>query len=275
MKGKCLSVFFMVVSLFCLLSCGLDVFYYIDYIPDSNYTDISGSILLPSSGAAGYGSAEYFTHFIIFYRIYVSDRLHSGRVEIQDMGNINAMLYTDWSTFNNLTNKDSTTVNTSNLENSFYARRYYLLALETMDGDPVNINNVLSSGSLGRTLTIEFPTQNTEKPTLSLSGGDEYVLLRAMQGQGIDINPVPDNQDDQRRDHPYFQNDELLYNDAPISFPVPAGTNNADTYGRAQTSPPSRYTYVSMYIAAVGRQYLTTIYSQPTFIGIFKLPDRF
>ena len=145
-------------------------------------------------------------------------------------------------------------------------RRYYKLALETVEGNPADIDSVLSKdSSLGRTLTIEFPTQNTEKPVFWLNNETPYTLQRALEGPGTNINPKPENR--------YFQNDPELYEDAPLSFPVPIGTNNADAVGRAQTNPPPRYTYVSMYIAAIGQDFITAIYSQPTFIGIFRLPE--
>jgi hypothetical protein len=142
-----------------------------------------------------------------------------------------------------------------------------------MSGGSANIDNVLSNGSLGKTLTIDFPSQpgNDSKPTLRLNNETEYVLLRANSSQVSDIrfNPVPENR--------YFQNHEDLYESANAyssSNTTPAV--NADTMSRTATPEnPSQNTYVSMYIAAAGSSNLIAVYSQPTFLGIFRLPNSF
>lgn len=266
MNGKRFSAFFTVVmSVFFLLSCGIEDIPYVDKIT-TYYKDVNSVTIqrLPLPSSEGYST--YFSHFIIFYRIYVAGENANltGRIETSDLRSlINPVLNSDYNSFYSLTDTINNWVNTSNLENTFYSRRYYKLELAG-----VNINNLLSSSSLGQSLTIAFPTANTGIPTLTL-GSAQFNLLRAVVGQGVSVNPQPSSGPGYR----YFQNDSLLFNDAPTSFPVPSGTNNADAVGRTATTPPSRYTYVSMYIAAVGRDVLTTIYSQPSFLGIFKLPD--
>jgi hypothetical protein len=170
-----------------------------------------------------------------------------------------------------LTDITSTTVSTSNLENTFNNRRYYKLELQTTDGGSVRIDNVLSNGSLGKTLTIDFPIQvgSDSKPTLRLNNEDPYVLLRATSGQSISFSPKPENR--------YFQNHQDLFNsENAYSSSNPTPAYNADTMARTATADnASRYTYVSMYIAAAGVSNLVAVYSQPTFLGIFRLPDSF
>jgi hypothetical protein len=270
-------------SLFCLLSCGLEDFSYIDYIPEGNYENVTrATVRLPSSSADGYASGSFFTNFIIFYRIYIAGitpfPTNSSQVETSQMRqDLNSALYSDWSYLYSFTHITSTTVSTSNLENTFNGRRYYKLELETIDGKSVRIDNVLSNGigttyptSLGKTLTIEFPVQggSESKPTLKV-GSDEYVMLRANSGQGITFNPKPEKR--------YFQNHEDLYDsENAYSSTNTTPTVNADTVSRTATvEVPSRYTYVSMYIAAVGVSNLIAVYSQPTFLGIFRLPESF
>jgi hypothetical protein len=242
------------VSLLWLLSCGLEPFYYIDYIPEGTIQDNTyARIQLPPSSAEGYSS--YFINFAIFYRIYISDFQLSGTINTSTLRNqINSALNSDFQSLYPLTDITSTTVNTSNLENTFYNRRYFKLSLLEED-----IGKVLGRDSLGKPLEILFSQLPGERPVLILDG-DSYTLQRANSGQGIIFSPLPDNR--------YFQNHSDLYNNANAINEI-----NADT--AANTKPDLRYTYVSMYIAAIGGEFITPIFSQPTHIGIFRLPNAF
>ena len=239
-----------------LLSCGLEAFYYIDYIPQGDYTDTTrATVRLPSSSSEGY---NYFTHFVIFYRIYISGTNPTGRIETpEERSGINATLSTDFSGIYPSTDITSTTVNTANLENTFYnTRKYSALTLEGAE-----IRNVLGSRSLGETLEISFDPRNGVQPTLTING-TPYVLQRAIERPGLNFSPQP-NRD--------FLNHPDLYNTAYVTDVL-----NADVATNTRTDPPLRYTYVSMYIAAVGQSLEMpprTIYSQPTFIGIFQLAE--
>jgi hypothetical protein len=269
---KVTSLGLIIVSLFCLLSCGLEDFSYIDYIPEGNYENVfEATVRLPSSSAEGYGT--YFTNFIIYYRIYIAGITPSPPIVSTDdlRRELNPALNSDWNGMYPFTDITSTTVNTSNLENTFNSRRYYKLELQTTDGKSARIDNVLSSGSLGKTLTIDFPSLpgSDSKPTLRLNNETPYVLLRANSSPSISFNPKPENR--------YFQNHADLYESANAyssSNTTPAV--NADTVARTATPDnASRYTYVSMYIAAAGSSNLIAVASQPTFLGIFRLPESF
>jgi hypothetical protein len=256
------------LALWGLLSCGLETFYYIDYIPLSDYFDNTrSSVRLPSSGSEGYGDNQYFTHFIIFYRIYLSDNNLSGRLDSSgDMLNsINPTLLSDFNWATTYTNTTSTTVTTSNLEGTFFSRRYYKLEVEG-----ARIDNVLGSGARGNTLEIRFNPTAGQVPELRIGSLplDEntptYMLQRAdPSNYGFDFIPQPENS-------PYFFNHPELLNTENATQQI-----NADVVTISRGD--ARYTYVSMYIAAVGRSFETpptTIYSQPTFLGIFTLPER-
>jgi hypothetical protein len=250
------------LALFCLLGCGLETFYYIDYIQASDYIDYTNSFVrLPSSGNEGYGGDnELFTHFVIFYRIYLSNTNPTGRINdsAEAMNSINTTMTSDYNWSITYTDIKSTTVNTSGLENTFYNRRFYKLELQDAD-----IDNVLGRdrGARGSTLEIRFRDISGEVPVL-LIGGTSYVLQRSNSGPGTIFRPRP-------TDSRAFLNHPELYSN-----------ENANTDINADAAPNNRgeilYTYVSMYIFAVGRSYEvppTTIYSQPTFLGIFKLPQ--
>jgi hypothetical protein len=249
------TLFILVISLFFLLSCGLEAFYYIDYIPEGVMTDnTSARIQLPSSSAEGYSS--YFLNFVIYYRIYISGEAFSGLIDTATIrSQINSYLNSDFQGLYSLTDITSTSVNTSNLENTFINRKYFKLELEEDD-----LKNVLGSGSLGKTLDIRFSPVSGEKPVLILNNVS-YTLQRAVSGQGLDFIPEPDRN---------FLNHPDLYNTANVT-----NEKNADTAVNTKTDPELKYTYVSMYIYAVGKDYLTTIYSQPTHIGIFRLAEAY
>jgi hypothetical protein len=259
MKKTCAVLLVSFFSLFCLLSCGLEAFYYIDYIPYSAMQDTTrATIRLPSSSDEGYD--KYFTHFIIFYRIYISDILREGQIAsttTKDLifDTLNGYLNSDYDNLYSITDKTSTDVVTSNLENTFFRRNYFLLNLAG-----ANINSVLGSGSLGKRLEIVFSPVSGESPKLILNETDEYILQRAVDGPGLNFSPKP-NRD--------FLNHPDLYNIANITPQV-----NPDV--ATNTRADIRYTYVSMYIAATGKTLdlpPKTIYSQATFIGVFRLAE--
>ena len=171
---------------------------------------------------------------------------------------INSALNSDYSGLYSLTNLTNTSVNTSNLETTFSNRRYFLLTLEGGE-----VNSVLGSGSLGQRLNFFFDPNNGVQPTLTI-GGAEYNLQRAIRNENLnlyDLNPAPNRN---------FLNHPELYNTENIT-----NGRNADVATNSATDV--RHTYISMYIAARGRSLNDipprTIYSQPTFIGIFRLSE--
>ena len=243
-----------IISFLCLLSCGIEAFYYIDYIPQGDMDGLNrATIRLPSDSAEGY--SNYFSNFIIFYRIYISGANRSGIVETADERTlINSTLNSDYNSLYSYTDTTSTSVSTSNLETVFYSnRKYYKLELEGAD-----ITNVLGRGSLGQTLKIWFDTNNGVNPTLTLNNGTPYTLQRAANL----IQPLPNR---------YFLNDSELFDTANVTNEL-----NADVATNTNTSLELRYTYASMYIAAIGQSLAMppqTIYSQPTFLGVFRLAE--
>jgi hypothetical protein len=242
-----------------LLSCGLEAFYYIDYIPQGEYYDTNTIINLPSSGTEGY---TYFDNFIIFYRIYISANIVQTGRQLEGTGTnngrtaINSTLNSDYNGLYSLTDITSTSVNTSDLERTFSNRRYFTLTLQD-----ANINAVLGSSSLGQRLEIFFDTRNGEQPTLRINSAS-YNLQRAIKNENLaldNLNPLPNRN---------FLNHPELYSTVNVT-----NGRNADV---ASGSGTPRYTYVSMYIAAKGTSLEmppSPIYSQPTFIGIFQLSE--
>jgi len=242
------------------LSCGLEDIPYIDYIRDSNVTDnTSATVRLPSSSDEGYENPPvgYFVRFEIYYRIYISGEPLSGLIDTSALRRqINGSLDSDFNSLDPLTNKSNTSANPSNLDTTFNTRKFFKLTLEED-----NIDNVLGRSSLGKTLEIRFSPLPGEIPVLRLNSETTYTLQRAVTGPGLNFKPEPDR---------YFLNHPDLYNTANVTNDI-----NADVATNTQTTPELRFTYVSMYIFAIGKDYLTTIYSQPTHLGIFRLAEAF
>lgn len=234
-----------------LLSCGLEEYYYLDPVYESTIDMAltnTATVRLPSYDTA----ITYFSHFSIYYRIYISGVNPEAKVTTDDeRGAINTALRSDWTAIKPSTDTTSTSVNTS-ISSTFTNRKYYELALEGRD-----INSALSVSS-GGTLAIEFSSVAGNKPTLTING-NKYTLYRS-NNDGV-ATPKPDRY--------FFNTPEIC--DSDNAKNVNINPDVADAQSGVAQSP--RYTYVSMYIVAVGKDKLTTFYSIPTFIGIFKLPE--
>jgi hypothetical protein len=239
------------------VSCGLEEYYYLPSLQESGGNigvelNNKATIRLPNINTSS-GGYYYFRHFTIFYRIYISGQNESGQIQTSGtaLSNINASLASDYSAIYPSTDITSTTSNTA-VGSLFRNRRYYELALESED-----IKNRLSSP--GGTLILEFPTNVGEWPLLTL-GGSSSRLYRS-NGEGA-FKPEPNR---------YFLNSSDL-NKRENAVPL----KNADVADNPSLSESAvRYTYVSLYIVLEGidERNFTPIYSRPTFIGIFKLPE--
>ena len=260
-----------IISLWCLLSCGLEDFYYIDYIDDayiSNPNYESAVIQrLPSSSNEGYD--KYFSNFIIFYRIYLSNtNLSAASPNISDFSSINSTMSTNYSNFFSSTDKTSTSFSSENLENLFYSRDFYKLALaDTNTGLPINIDNVLSNSSLGSPLEFIFSGTTGDIPMLRVAN-NYYFLLRAASKPDLNFTTMP-------KEHRYFFNEDALRDIKYLNKETPSEYNADVARLQGQANDVTQYAYVIMYIAAQG---ITgdippkPIYSQPSFIGVFWLP---
>ncbi|MDR0998358.1 MAG: hypothetical protein LBL70_04765 [Treponema sp.] len=193
------------------------------------------------------GSMSDFTHYDIYYRIYVSDIQESGEIQRSRpaMERINPALANDYFYLEPYTSTNNN-VNTSTA-NLFRSRNYQVLSYEQGGG----------VGNGPGDLELNFPVQTGSTPYLTYGG--TYSLYRS-NGSGA-FNPQPDR---------YFRNSPEISSSANVN-----STINADVADRAGASGP-RYTYAALYIVAVGlnKPAYTPFYSIPTFIGVFRLPDK-
>jgi hypothetical protein len=100
-------------------SCGMEDYLYLNPVGEGNITNIgvaAATIRLPNFSTTEY---YYFTHFSLFYRIYISDRdiITTYPYHSSDLSVINSALASDFSALSYYTS--STTTVTTNLGPSF------------------------------------------------------------------------------------------------------------------------------------------------------------
>jgi len=227
------------------LSCGIEEYYYLPQLPESNITrnlNTEAFIDIPPISDQYY----YAGYYAIFYRIYTSNHLTTSASEFSQ---ISPSLTNDYNFFYPITNPANTSSIT--LSNTFSSRNYFELEYE---GE--NSQNFLPTS--GGTVRIQFPTAQWGIPTASFNDGSQIPIIRSSRL----ISPEP-------RDNFTFRNTPELRDSANATSNI-----NADVASRTGTM---QYAYVSMYIVAVGTNPVnfTQVYSKPTHISVFKLPDTY
>jgi hypothetical protein len=235
-KTKRLFFFALCLVAVFLSTCGIETYYYLPQVPEINISTISNTsatVILPSLSSFH----DFRPNYEIFYRIYTSDYLAAGTINTEsERISINTVLNSDFNAIRPNTDPTSSSSGTS-ANILFPNRMYYELDLEG-----VKITNILMES--GGTIEISFPTEQGGYPVLSLNGGPEYRLYRSSHFK-------PNER--------YFRN-----------------TSELNSIGYADlVSGSSSHAYVSMYVVAAGinTTNFTLIYSKPTHISIFKLPN--
>jgi hypothetical protein len=257
-------------------SCGIEDYKYLEPIDAGDISRLLNTkatirIRMESSEAGTGGPFYYFRNFIIYYRIYISDLLVEGAVAIEQLDQINSQLSRDYSVFQQYTNSDNNRAPTA-MNSVFTRQNYYILShfqrTDTLENYPAE--NILgtailpSSSSTPRELILDFayPSDRPEYdyiPTLTI-GSAVYNLMRYSD---YNMRPLPGDR--------YFINSSELNNGANINS---AAYTNLDIQNKSNTTGGNLYTYVSMYILKYGiDDNFTPIFSIPTFIGVFRLPD--
>ena len=231
-----------------LVSCGLETYYFLRQVPEEliNRTfNTEATIILPPID-----DSYYALNYAIFYRIYISEHLtESGEPTVAEMNTMHPNLASDYNAIFPSTDPTNLTANT-NVNTLLKNRNYFELEL-----DGVDINDLLSTN--GGSLRILFPTTTGDYPVLSINNEQEIRLIRS----GELISPEPSGD-------PFFRNTDELGDPANA-----INDRNRDVASRTGLS--QQFAYASMYIVAVGLDPIlfTPIYSKPTHISIFKLPD--
>jgi hypothetical protein len=240
-----------------LVSCGIETYKYLDPVDSGIPMRLNQTayITLPDE------PYSHFRYFIIYYRIYISGLNVTGTVESGLLAQINEALYRDYNYF--LSYTQSTAV-PSTMGNTFAGRKYFSLELNS-----ASIENLLSNG--GGVITLDF-SANQSKPSLIIGDlrseppGAPYTRYQLARNTSNSNTPYARNYD--------FVNSDDINNSDHISSD--SSNINQDVEKNAQAISGPKYTYVSMYILAHGLDdsNFSNIYSIPTFIGIFSLPDE-
>jgi hypothetical protein len=246
-----------------LVSCGIETYKYLQSVDSGipRHLNTTAYISLPG------GQPNYFRYFIIYYRIYISDLPVSAEVDEGSMAQINPALHNDYNYFLSYTNSQSTVAPTA-MGTTFTGRKYFPLELE----DDISLENVLDNG--GRVITLDFSDNPQFKPSLimgdirSEAPGAPYTRYQLSRNTKDNNAPYADNY--------YFVNSDDVNNSDHISADAGSSRINQDVEKGPQSVSGPKYTYASMYILSHGLDdaNFTPIYSIPTFIGVFRLPNE-
>jgi hypothetical protein len=235
-----------------ILSCGIEAYHYLAPVPSGNITtsmNEQATIVLPNV------SSSDFTHFVMYYRIYISYSNRQGlSLSASDLREINPALYSDYTSLSSYTSTSTTT--TVNIASVMTNRGYQPLYFGDSGGPSINVLT-----SPGEQIQLHFPqSYDLNNPPYLNRGNGGVMRLQRSNGDGtFSLLPA----------HRYFLNTEDLNKDGNIS-----STINADVvvpYGSGNT----RHAWVTIYIATAGinEQTYTPIFSIPSFVGIFLLPS--
>jgi hypothetical protein len=229
------------------VSCGIENYVYlepVEYVTTVGST--SAHVNLPNN------PSPEFRHYVIFYRIYISDRSIDG-ITTSNQRDINNALASHYNTINPYTVNDN--ISPSSVGTVFTSLKYYQLHVETnSSGVPtiVSMDQILSSSSSG---TVDLIFAN-EGPSLQVNSPSAELPLRR---SAVGFTPSPNRT--------FFNStgSGSLSDESRIS-------ENSNTDVERNTTS-GQYTYVSLYIAATGiDSNFSVVYSRPKHIGIFRLP---
>jgi hypothetical protein len=243
-----ISIFPFAAILLIFFSCGIEEYPYIYPVPVGNVRQEMNSLVeidIPGNNS----SVSYFTHYIIFYRIYISDVDMLSPSE-SNFNTINSALNNDYNRVRPYIGNDS--MGSSAIASLFNTINYYPLVL-----DGYNAETVLSRNLFGQTLVFDFSSGTGNYPHLAFAG-NQYVLNRSNGSGRFVLLP-----------NEYFVNSDGLWNSDNLA------NNSINLDITAKQGVQGAYTYVSMFIVAAGldAQTFVQLFSSPTFVGVLRLPD--
>jgi hypothetical protein len=232
--------------------CGLEEYVYLTPIPAGNIRVVLNNHAEIQLFSPSEDQRNYFQHYEIFYRIYISSEIPgAAQISTSEFSGINAALQSDYNAILPYLNSDASSTSIGTL---FTNRKYYPLAVAG-----TSIDGILSAdpGASDWMITLDFPSG--KEPDFRSSGvGRTYLLRRT--GSLTNLEPAGNLS---------FTNTDGLYSAANAT-----DTINKDVQSNA-SGANNVYTYVCLYIVAMGINpaSFTPIYSIPSFIGVFPLPN--
>jgi hypothetical protein len=246
-KGLAARVFGVLLPLLFLLSCGIETYYYLPPVPAvSTSANTYATINLPDIS-----TYSYFTHFALYYRIYISNsNAGVSSYDAASLNLINSMLSADYQAL--LPYTSTTNTSTANMAVVMGNRGYQPLFFETGSGIS---SDILTTSPPGFVFNISFqPSGSIAHPEFSSTPpAISYYLKRSTGGGTV----VPEDR--------YFN-----YNSGLHTGKTP--TINTDVVDTSDAIKD--YAYAAVYIVTTGLndQTFAPVYSIPTFVGIFRLP---
>ena len=238
-----------IIGILLLASCGIYDYPYIYPVPEGNIILRVTNTFVSINTGNDNADNPYFTHFIIFYRIYISDvdTPVTGSADTITMSRINNSMGSHHASINNISGSQSIG-GAAAYDLITRSLRFRELAL-----DNNNIDAILSNSAIGSIIEINFG-HGTAPPYLSI-GGANYTLIRQHLSTSSEERFFRNNIDGLMRDINNIDGDNRDV------------TNN--------TSTTKSHSHALMYIMAAGinTQNFAPIYSSPTFLGVLLLPD--
>jgi hypothetical protein len=222
-----------------MASCGIDDEPYLSPVGPSGVVVIANTAAR-IRGLSTSGEADYSPSYLLYYKIYISASSETGAISPEMMNNINSTLNSDYRGI-----LPYTSLNTSSVQvftpTVFSNRNFYPVVVDSEETLPSSTSEI----------NINF---NDSVPSLTLTAGGAAQTLKRSNGGGS-FTPLPEN------DRSFVNFDELR------------DTQNRDV---AQGSG-GNYSYCAVYIIkrGINPNTLTAIYSAPTFVSVFRLPERY
>ena len=254
-------IFVFILAVLFFAGCGIDKYAYLFPIPQENIirsADLTTTVIIPYQNNPAINSSSVFTHFTIFYRIYMSG-VYIDNPTLGDLASINPALSSHYNAIDYYNPSSERIFSASLLESLFKGRGYKYLCLQG-----ASLDFLLSSATLfivpNCRLRFDFSYANRPPKMSIMSGntliGSEYTLLRS-----DDLKlPMPNG-------------DSRFINFPELCSPIYATSDhNADI---EPNSSPIYYTYAAMFIMAAGLDVengYIPVYSNPTFIHAIRLP---
>ena len=233
------------VFLFFLISCGLETYIYLEPVENIIIDEVmSVTINLPPRST----QPDEFRHYIIYYRIYLSNHPPAGTPNDHEYRNaINQALASHFNSLSSLTTIDI--ISASLVISEFNRLSYFPLSIENSSGIIVPISNILNNDGV---VYIDFTNPDDIGPFVRVNSSQNFPLIRPSTAY-----PTPSD------------NNSFFYSDG-IEYIENIGPGiNTDVHG----NPYISRAYASMYIIAFGiDSNYSPIYSRATHIGIFLLP---
>jgi hypothetical protein len=223
-------------------ACGIDDYIYLDYVPDDGVNpELNNRVTMRLPNQS---NAARFRNYEIFYRLYISDRMELSTIGSGQLSGINTNLSSDYSAILPYTDKTSTSSTSTNIGSFFSGRQYYTLDFHD--------NYTLSAGGF----VIDFAETNTRGVLFVNNSTAPHYLYRSYLMANLAAE------------------DRFFVNTTDLNNSQNANANkNADVQDKSGISGP-RHVYVNMYVVAYGvDDNYSPIYSKPTWLGVFRLPN--